>query len=252
MSVRRCRRWRRAHGPARGRVSPSTLAGFACARQLAYAAGMDYAPPDTPLAVLHADHELLVVDKPAGLLSVPGKGAHLADCLIERLRGPFPEVLLVHRLDRDTSGVMVFALTPHAQRHLGLQFEKRRIGKRYVARVAGTPAEDAGRIELPLIVDWPNRPLQKVCHDTGRAAVTDWKVLRRDGDETRMQLTPMTGRSHQLRVHMLALGHPILGDPFYATGAARDHPRMMLHAETLQLRHPDGGRTQRFRAPCPF
>jgi tRNA pseudouridine32 synthase/23S rRNA pseudouridine746 synthase len=215
-------------------------------------AAMDYDPPDTPPEILHADHALLVVAKPPGLLSVPGKGPTLADCLIERLRGPFPEVLLVHRLDRDTSGVMVFALSAHAQRHLGLQFEKRQVGKTYVARVAGQPAAERGRIELPLVVDWPNRPRQKVCHETGRPAVTDWQVLRRDGTETRVRLTPLTGRSHQLRVHMLSLGHPILGDPFYAEGAARAHPRLMLHAETLRLRHPDGGRQMRFHAPCPF
>ena len=123
---------------------------------------MSYAPPDTPPQVLHADHEILVVDKPAGLLSVPGKGPDLADCLIARLRGAFPQVLLVHRLDRDTSGVMVFALTPHAQRHLGLQFEHRQVTKRYAALVAGRPGQDGGRIDLPLVVDWPNRPRQKV------------------------------------------------------------------------------------------
>ena len=213
---------------------------------------MAYAPPADPPAILHADHMILVVDKPAGLLSVPGKGPDLADCLIERLRGPFPEVLLVHRLDRDTSGVMVFALTPHAQRHLGLQFEKRQVAKHYTAVVAGEPAEDAGRIDLPLIVDWPNRPLQKVCHDTGRPAVTDWQVLRRHGDRARLRLSPQTGRSHQLRVHMQALGHPILGDPFYGGPTAGAHPRMLLHAEHLRFRHPDGGRSVSFRAPCPF
>ena len=213
---------------------------------------MTYTPPDTPLSVLHADHEILLVDKPAGLLSVPGKGPDLADCLIERLRGPFPEVLLVHRLDRDTSGVMVFALTPHAQRHLGLQFEKRQTRKRYIARVAGVPAEARGRIELPLIVDWPNRPKQKVCHETGRPALTDWELMRADADSARLRLHPLTGRSHQLRVHLAAIGHPILGDPFYAEGPARAHPRMMLHAERLAFRHPDGGRGVSFTAPCPF
>lgn len=211
-----------------------------------------YAPPDTPLAVLHADHMLVAVDKPAGLLSVPGKGAHLADCLLSRLKGAFPEALLVHRLDRDTSGVMVFALTPHAQRHLGLQFERRHARKNYIARVWGEPAGDAGSIDLPLIVDWPNRPLQMVCHATGKPAQTGWQVLRREGGTARLRLTPLTGRSHQLRVHMKAIGHPILGDPFYAEGPARDFPRMMLHAETLRLAHPDGGRGVTFRAPCPF
>lgn len=215
--------------------------------------GPGYAPPAEPIRLLHEDHELIVAEKPAGLLSVPGKGLELADCMMSRLAEAFPEVLLVHRLDRDTSGVMVFARTPHAQRHLGLQFEKRRVGKAYVARVAGEVAGASGIVDLPLAVDWPNRPRQKVDHAAGRAARTGWKVVRRRPGETRMRLTPETGRSHQLRVHMLALGHPILGDPLYAEGPARtDHPRMMLHAETLKLRHPDGGRGMRFFSRCPF
>ncbi len=211
-----------------------------------------YSPPNTPLELIHEDHELLVVNKPAGLLSVPGKGDHLKDCLITRLQAAFPEALLVHRLDMDTSGVIVFARTPAAQRHLGLQFEKRMMKKSYLALVWGQVDRKEGVIDLPLIVDWPNRPLQKVCHETGRAAVTEWKVLRHDETSTRMRLFPQTGRSHQLRVHMRELGHPILGDPFYATGPARDFPRLMLHAETLRLRHPDGGRGMTFRAKNPF
>lgn len=211
-----------------------------------------YAPPDTPLDVIHADHQILVVNKPAGLLSVPGKGEHLADCLIARLRAAFPEVLLVHRLDRDTSGVMVFALTAMAQRQLGLQFERRQMKKAYVARLWGEMTQREGRVDLPLIVDWPNRPKQMVDPVNGRAAVTDWKVLRLQDGTTRVRLTPLTGRSHQLRVHMASLGHPILGDPFYAEGPARDAPRLMLHAETLRLRHPDGGKGVSFRAPVPF
>ena len=211
-----------------------------------------YLPPDVPLNILHDDHEIVVVDKPAGLLSVPGKGPHLADCLMARVVEAFPTALLVHRLDRDTSGVMVFALTPHAQRHLGLQFEKRQTRKTYVARVWGTLAPKTGTVDLPLIVDWPNRPLQKVCHETGKAAQTDWRVLRSTDGESRVRLMPKTGRSHQLRVHMLELGHPILGDPFYATGPALAHPRLMLHSETLQFRHPDGGQGTRITAKAPF
>ncbi len=211
-----------------------------------------YAPPNDPLAFLHDDHEVLLVDKPSGLLSVPGKGPELADCLIARVQAVFPTALLVHRLDRDTSGVMIFALTPHAQRHLGLQFEKRQTKKIYVARVWGKVAEKTGTVDLPLIVDWPNRPRQMVDHDNGKQAVTDWRVVRGNEDETRLRLMPRTGRSHQLRVHMQALGHPILGDPFYATGPARDYPRLMLHSETLQFRHPDGGKGMRITAKCPF
>ena len=212
----------------------------------------EYAPPDTPLEVIHADHQILLVHKPAGLLSVPGKGPELADCLISRVQVVYPEALLVHRLDRDTSGVMVFGLTPHAQRHLGLQFEKRHIRKTYVARVWGKLAEKTGTIDLPLIVDWPNRPLQIVDHENGKSAQTDWRVLKYEGDTTRVRLMPLTGRSHQLRVHMREIGHPILGDPFYASGPARDYPRLMLHSERLRLRHPDGGKGMTFKARVPF
>ncbi len=211
-----------------------------------------YAPPTGPLVLLHQDHQVVLVDKPAGLLSVPGKGEDLADCLIARVQAVFPDALLVHRLDRDTSGVMIFALTPHAQRHLGLQFENRQTKKTYVARVWGEMAAREGTVDLPLIVDWPNRPRQMVDPVNGRAAQTDWRVVRAGDGETRVRLMPKTGRSHQLRVHMLSLGHPILGDPIYATGPARDFPRLMLHSETLQFRHPDGGKGVRVTAKCPF
>lgn len=212
-----------------------------------------YSPPADPPRILHTDHEILVVDKPAGLLSVPGRGEDRADCLIARLRVLFPEVLLVHRLDLDTSGVMVFALTPHAQRVLGRQFEERQTKKVYLARLWGHLEPKAGRVDLPLIVDWPNRPRQHVNHEIGRPAQTDWRVIRHDLDgTTRVRLMPLTGRSHQLRVHMMELGHPILGDPLYASGPARNFPRLMLHAESLRLHHPDSGKHMTFTAPCPF
>ena len=211
-----------------------------------------YAPPQDPPIILHEDAEVLLVDKPAGLLSVPGKGPELADCLLTRVQAAFPDALLVHRLDRDTSGVMIFALTPHAQRHLGLQFEKRMTRKTYVARVWGVPADKTGVVDLPLIVDWPNRPRQMVDHQNGKPAQTEWRLLKDDGVTARMRLMPRTGRSHQLRVHMLALGHPILGDPFYAVGPARDFPRLMLHSEELRFKHPQGGRSMKVRAKPPF
>jgi tRNA pseudouridine32 synthase/23S rRNA pseudouridine746 synthase len=213
---------------------------------------LDYRPPQVPLDILHQDHEILLVNKPSGLLSVPGKGDHLSDCLIARVKVAFPEALLVHRLDMDTSGVMIFGLTPHAQRHLGLQFEKRQTKKTYVARVWGEMAEKTGEVDLPLIVDWPNRPLQMVDPENGKPAQTEWRVMRVGDGETRVRLYPRTGRSHQLRVHMLALGHPILGDPFYAKGPARDFPRLMLHAESLRIRHPDGGKGMSFSVKAPF
>ncbi len=211
----------------------------------------DYNPPKDPLEILHEDAELLVVNKPAGLLSVLGKGDHLADCLMERVQVAFPTALLVHRLDRDTSGVMVFAQTKAAQRHLGLQFEKRQTKKTYIARVHGEVPEKSGTVDLPLIVDWPNRPLQHVDFKNGKEAITDWTRVKVGEGESRMRLVPKTGRSHQLRVHMKELGHPILGDPFYSENAT-DYPRMMLHAEELRLRHPNGGKGMTFRAKAPF
>ena len=211
-----------------------------------------YFPPMDLLDVVHLDHEILVVNKPSGLLSVPGRGALLADCLITRIQSEYPTALLVHRLDRDTSGVMVFALSPNAQRHLGLQFEKRQTKKTYVARVWGQIKADTGTVDLPIIVDWPNRPKQMICHETGRAAVTDWQVINRNRGETRVKLSPKTGRSHQLRIHMLALGHPILGDPFYGTPESQEATRLMLHSHRLRLRHPDGGEMMDFRAKLPF
>ncbi|MDF1802395.1 RluA family pseudouridine synthase [Thalassovita sp.] len=212
----------------------------------------DYTPPNDPLDILHQDHEIIVVNKPSGLLSVPGRGEHLADCLISRIQAIFPEALLVHRLDRDTSGVMVFGLTPHAQRNLSMQFEKRTTKKTYVARVHGLLEPKTGTVDLPLIVDWPNRPRQMVDHENGKPAVTDYRVLKSNAQESRVRLLPRTGRSHQLRVHMLALGHVILGDPLYATGQAADYPRLMLHSEQLRISHPDSGKGMSFRAKVPF
>ena len=168
------------------------------------------------------------------------------------LQAVFPEALLVHRLDQDTSGIMVFAMTPNAQRHLGKQFETRRVKKLYVARLWGRLEPKEGQVDLPLIVDWPNRPRQHVDHENGKPAQTNWKVIRHEDGTTRVRLIPLTGRSHQLRVHMMALGHPILGDPLYAEGAARDFPRLMLHAQSLRFNHPDGGKGLTFSAPIPF
>ncbi len=211
-----------------------------------------YNPPGGPLSVLHRDPDLIAVVKPHGLLSVPGRGRHLSDCLLTRVQADHPGALLVHRLDRDTSGVMVFALNPAAQRHLGLQFERRILEKTYAAAVWGDLWPEAGTVDLPLAVDWPARPLQRVDRIRGRAAETAWQVVARAAGVTQVRLVPRTGRSHQLRVHMLALGHPILGDPLYATGPARLAPRLMLHANAIRLRHPTGGRWVEFAAPCPF
>jgi tRNA pseudouridine32 synthase/23S rRNA pseudouridine746 synthase len=206
--------------------------------------------PPADVALLHADAHLLLFDKPSGLLTVPAKPPGPADCLEARVRAAFPEALLVHRLDRDTSGVVVFARTRLAQRHLNWQFERRQVAKGYVARVAGAVAGEAGQIELPLIADWPNRPLQMVCFERGKPSVTEWRVLAREAGATRLALRPLTGRSHQLRVHLLAIGHPILGDPFYGDAGSAD--RLQLHAERLGFRHPDGGAWVEFAAEVPF
>ena len=212
-----------------------------------------YNPPDVHMDILHHDSQIMVVNKPSGLLSVPGKGEHLSDCVISRVQKIFPDALLVHRLDLETSGIMLFAMTRHAQRHLGLQFEKRQRKKNYIARVWGHIEEKTGEIDLPLIVDWPNRPRQKICHETGKSAFTKWRVLRRDNISTRVRLTPTTGRSHQLRVHMLSTGHVILGDKLYSDGDALNaSERLLLHAESIKLRHPEGGKGVVFKSACPF
>ncbi|GIX13561.1 MAG: RNA pseudouridine synthase [Paracoccaceae bacterium] len=210
--------------------------------------GAAYRPPEEPLRVLHADRHVLVVVKPAGLLSVPGRGPHLADSLATRAAALFPGARIVHRLDRDTSGLLVLGLTVKAHRALSIQFQERRVGKAYAALVAGHPARDRGRVDLPLAYDEANKPRQRV-DPAGRPALTEWQVIARLDGHARMRLVPVTGRSHQLRVHMLALGHPILGDPLYGNAPA---PRLMLHAEELAFAHPAHGRAMRFRDPAPF
>ncbi len=209
-----------------------------------------YNPPQTPLDILYEDEELLFVSKPSGLLSVPGKGSHLADCMIARLQDYCADILLVHRLDCDTSGLMVFAKTPHAQRHLGLQFEKRQTKKVYTAWVEGLPEDKKGEVDLPIIVDWPNRPLQKICHETGRSAQTVWRVTAKAKGHAKMELRPRTGRSHQLRIHMRELGHPILGDTLYGPEPPLS-PRLLLHSTKLELRKPTGGEWLMVSAPMP-
>ena len=213
-----------------------------------------YQPTDAQPRVIHADHEVLVVSKPSGLLSVPGRGEDRTDCLIARLRGAFPTVLLVHRLDLDTSGVMVFGLTPHAQRNLSRQFEDRKTKKVYVARLAGRLEPKSGTVDLPLIVDWPNRPKQKVDFDLGRPSQTRFRVLSRDTGKqtTRVALEPVTGRSHQLRVHMMSLQHPILGDDLYGGPAEKMADRLLLHAMDLGFKHPETGERMDFHSEPPF
>ena len=211
----------------------------------------DYRPPDVPLSVIYQDDLVIVADKPAGLLSVPGKLEGRKDCLESRLRAAFWDSLLVHRLDCDTSGVMIFARTKQAQGFLGQEFEQRRAKKVYVARVAGVMEADRGRVDLPIGADWEFRPRQKVDLENGRSAMTDFEVVARAEGETRVRLYPQTGRSHQLRVHMQALGHPILGDPIYSENS-KAYSRLMLHAERLGLHHPGTKEWVEFQAACPF
>lgn len=210
-----------------------------------------YDPPDAPLDILYEDTAILVLNKPAGLLTVPGKLPNRQDCLITRLQAARWDALTVHRLDCDTSGVIIFARTKQAQGFLGQEFEQRRAQKTYVARLRGDLPQDAGTVDLPLGSDWDYRPRQKV-DPNGRPAITDWQITERLPGETRVRLTPHTGRSHQLRVHMLALGHPILGDQIYAPETTATHPRLMLHAQTLSLHHPVTRDRVTFTASAPF
>ena len=213
-----------------------------------------YNPPADPfLSVLYQDDDLLVVDKPSGLLSVPGKALEHQDCLEQRAQQTYPQCRIVHRLDMDTSGILVLAMNARAHRHLGLQFERRHVKKSYIARVWGHVEDNSGTINLPLVCDWPNRPRQMVDHQHGKPSRTDWQVLSRHNKTTRLELTPLTGRSHQLRVHLLSLGHPILGDNLYAHEQALSAAeRLQLHAQKLTLFHPVGGRLCEFTSKCPF
>lgn len=213
-----------------------------------------YQPPLSPyLSVLYHDDDVIVVNKPSGLLSVPGKAPEHRDSLITRIQRVYPEARIVHRLDMATSGVMVVAQHKDSHRQLSRQFELRQTAKRYFARVAGVPAQSSGSVDLPLICDWPNRPKQKVDFESGKPALTHYKVVQRDATEALVALIPITGRSHQLRVHMLELGHPILGDRLYGTPSViASAPRLQLHAETLSFTHPANGKRMQFSAPLPF
>ena len=204
------------------------------------------------IRLLFRDPHLLIVDKPTLLLSVPGRHPLNHDCLLNRLSHRYPGVSAVHRLDLDTSGVMVIPRHREALSRLARQFQERRIDKTYIARVAGHVAADVGECDLPLIADWPNRPKQKVCFETGKQALTRWEVLSRDDSTSLLLLTPVTGRSHQLRIHMREIGHPILGCDFYAPEAALNAaPRLLLHATSLRFSHPVSGEVLTARSPAP-
>jgi tRNA pseudouridine32 synthase/23S rRNA pseudouridine746 synthase len=201
-----------------------------------------------------ADQQLLAVEKPAGLPSVPGRAEGLQDCMASRVAARVADALVVHRLDMATSGLMLFARGKLMQRALSDAFATRQVKKRYIAVVDGCLAEDEGEIELPLIADWPQRPRQKVDHVDGKPSLTRWVVLERDIErrQTRVQLEPVTGRSHQLRVHLMAIGHPILGDALYAAHDPPRAPRLLLHAQSLRFTHPVNGEQLHIESPVPF
>jgi tRNA pseudouridine32 synthase/23S rRNA pseudouridine746 synthase len=207
------------------------------------------------LTVIHEDDALLAIDKPPGVLAVPGRGADKQDCLSAQVQAHWPDALVVHRLDMATSGLMLFARGTDLQRRLSRDFAARRIEKHYVALVAGRMPSDGGCIELPLSADWPRRPMQKVDAAQGKPSRTDWQVIGFDPQlqATRLALQPLTGRTHQLRVHLHAIGHPILGDALYAPSAVRDAAgRLLLHASELGLAHPTSGAALRLHCAAPF
>ena len=218
-----------------------------------------YQPPMSPyLEIIYQDDDLVVLNKSSGLLSVPGRLPEHQDCLQNRVQRVLPNATIVHRLDMATSGIIIMALNKPAHVAISRQFEQRQTKKSYIARVFGKVAEIEGSVDLPLICDWPNRPKQMVDHDNGKQSLTNYSVLSystlSSGDEsTLIELRPVTGRSHQLRVHMLAIGHPILGDRLYAhEKALLVSPRLQLHARNLSLTHPVTGELLCFVAPCPF
>jgi tRNA pseudouridine32 synthase / 23S rRNA pseudouridine746 synthase len=207
------------------------------------------------IAVPWFDDSLIVVDKPAGLLAVPGRGDDKRDCVAARVQARWSDALVVHRLDMATSGLMLLARGARVQRLLSEAFAERRVRKQYIAVVDGIVDVDRGTIELPLSADWPNRPRQRVDADHGKPSATEWQVLSRDatGSRTRLLLSPLTGRSHQLRVHLQAIGHAIVGDTLYGRyDPATASLRLLLHASRLELAHPVHGAMLVFESPAPF
>ncbi|HEX19768.1 MAG TPA: RluA family pseudouridine synthase [Acidiferrobacteraceae bacterium] len=219
-------------------------------------ASYQYLPPvDQGLDILYQDDTLLVLNKPGGLLSVPGKGVDRQDSLATRVQREFPDAEVVHRLDMATSGIMLMARGKSAQSQLSKLFQQRQVQKSYIAVVDGRLEQDSGEIDLPLITDWPNRPKQKVDFEHGKSSQTRYRVLQYNAADntTRVQLEPITGRSHQLRVHMQQLGHAIVGDRLYADEAAQAKAdRLLLHAESIGFTHPLTMQDVLFDSQAPF
>ena len=213
--------------------------------------GFTYSPPKIPVSYIYVDQDIIIAEKPCGLLSVPGKTE--SDCMEARVRTDYPEALIIHRLDMATSGLMVFAHNKNAQRHIGLQFEKRFIQKEYLARVWGLIKYNKFNIDLPVRADWKNRPLQIVCNEKGKSASTKVEMISHENNTSYLSLKPLTGRTHQLRVHLNSIGHPILGDRLYAHDPAfLLADRLMLHATKIKLMKPVDGQWIEFNSSCPF
>lgn len=213
-----------------------------------------YAPPMRPyLEIIYQDKDLVVLNKPSGILTVEGRLPEHQDCLEYRVQRVLPSATIVHRLDMATSGIIIMALNKPSHVALSRQFELRQTQKSYLARVYGHLKQSSGEIDLPLICDWPNRPKQMVCFERGKQAITHYKLLRQEAHTSLVELTPITGRSHQLRVHLLSLGHPILGDRLYAPDDVKKMShRLQLHSQHYQIFHPQSGQKIAFHAPCPF
>jgi tRNA pseudouridine32 synthase/23S rRNA pseudouridine746 synthase len=206
-----------------------------------------------PIPILYRDQDLLIVDKPHLLLSVPGRHPLNRDSLMGRLGERYPGVAAVHRLDLDTSGLLVVPRHRDALATLSRAFQRREVAKTYQAIVWGSVTEDSGEIDLPIARDWENRPRQKICHDSGKPSLTRWRVLSRSDNRSLVELSPITGRSHQLRIHMRELGHPILGCDMYAhPEALTAAPRLMLHAQRLAFHHPRTGAWISAHSPSRF
>ena len=196
-------------------------------------------PPHIELDILYQDSHLIALNKPSGLLSVPGRGDEKQDCMHSRLQLEFPEALVIHRLDMPTSGIILFALSKEMQKLMGKLFEKKKIYKQYIAKVHGVLREKKGMIDQPLITDWINRPRQKIDYKTGKSSQTRYTLISSDNTNSIVKLEPLTGRSHQLRVHMSSLGHAILGDELYGTADTRNASRrLLLHAKKISFIHP--------------
>ncbi len=217
---------------------------------------MEYTPPPhTSLDIEYVDKSLIIINKPSGLLTVPGRGEDKQDCLITRVQKEYPDALIVHRLDMSTSGLVIIARNKDIERALSILFQKRKVQKKYIAVVDGKVIPNYGEINIPIITDWPNRPRQKVDFNEGKSSQTQYSVLSYDknNNSTRLELTPLTGRTHQLRIHLQVIKHAILGDELYANESAiKKSSRLLLHATFLAFQHPVNNKELEFTSNPVF